>query len=170
MTSYSLWVHTDKALLTNIKLLRNLIGSLLFRIEIQNRCIMYSAYRSLYNHQVHVHICSIYCSLALNWLNSLRKRDEMLGKPRILSLFLNSFNKFNKTWALMKDPIFLYHYLHLHLRSVCSDMNLIVHIHKPLCISNGEIGKCIYLLHNFCIGMSECSTQALGTLHFGLFS
>ena len=30
-------------------------------------------------------------------LNSLRKRDKMLGKPRILSLFLNSFNKFNKT-------------------------------------------------------------------------
>ena len=30
-------------------------------------------------------------------LKSLRKRDKMLGKPRILSLFLNSFNKFNKT-------------------------------------------------------------------------
>ena len=30
-------------------------------------------------------------------LNSLRKRDKMLGKPRILSLFPNSFNKFNKT-------------------------------------------------------------------------
>ena len=35
----------------------------------------------------------------LNLLNSLRKRerDKMLGKPRILSLFPNSFNKFNKT-------------------------------------------------------------------------
>ena len=31
----------------------------------------------------------------------------MLGKPRILSLFLNSFNKFNKTWALMYDPLLL---------------------------------------------------------------
>ena len=30
-------------------------------------------------------------------LNSLQKRD----KPRILSLFPNLFNKFNKTWALM---------------------------------------------------------------------
>ena len=29
----------------------------------------------------------------------------MLGKPRILSLFPNSFNKFNKTWALMYDPV-----------------------------------------------------------------
>ena len=33
----------------------------------------------------------------LNLLISLRKRDKMLGKPRILSLFPNSFNKFNKT-------------------------------------------------------------------------
>ena len=31
----------------------------------------------------------------------------MLGKPRILSLFPNSFNKFNKTWALIEDPPFL---------------------------------------------------------------
>ena len=28
-------------------------------------------------------------------------RDKILGKPRILSLFPNSFNKFNKTWALI---------------------------------------------------------------------
>ena len=33
----------------------------------------------------------------LNLLNLLRKRDKMLGKPRILSLFLNLFNEFNKT-------------------------------------------------------------------------
>ena len=33
----------------------------------------------------------------LNLLNLLQKRDKMLGKPHILSLFLNSFNKFNKT-------------------------------------------------------------------------
>ena len=30
----------------------------------------------------------------LNLLNSLRKGNKMLGKPRILSLFPNSFNKF----------------------------------------------------------------------------
>ena len=30
----------------------------------------------------------------MNLLNSMRKRDKMLGKPHILSLFLNSFNKF----------------------------------------------------------------------------
>ena len=35
--------------------------------------------------------------ILLNLLKSLRKRDKMLGKPRILSLFPNSFNKFNKT-------------------------------------------------------------------------
>ena len=33
----------------------------------------------------------------LNLLNELRKRDKMRGLPSILTLFLNSFNKFNKT-------------------------------------------------------------------------
>ena len=37
----------------------------------------------------------------LNLLNKLRKRDKMRGlpsiKPRILSLFLNLFNKVNNT-------------------------------------------------------------------------
>ena len=33
----------------------------------------------------------------LNLSNSLRKSDKMLGMSRILSPFLNSFNKFNKT-------------------------------------------------------------------------
>ena len=42
----------------------------------------------------------------LNLLNSLRKRDKMLGKPRILSLFPNSFNKFNNTRARMLDSIY----------------------------------------------------------------
>ena len=31
----------------------------------------------------------------------------MLGKPHILSLFPNSFNKFNNTLALMEDPLFI---------------------------------------------------------------
>ena len=35
----------------------------------------------------------------LNLLNELRKRDKMRGLTSILSLFLNSFNKFNKTGA-----------------------------------------------------------------------
>ena len=35
----------------------------------------------------------------LNLLNELGKRDEMLGKPRILSLFRNEFNKLNNTGA-----------------------------------------------------------------------
>ena len=40
----------------------------------------------------------------LNLLNSLRKS---LGQPRILSLFLNSFNRFNKTWVLMYHPLLI---------------------------------------------------------------
>ena len=32
----------------------------------------------------------------------------MLDKPRILSLFLNSFSKFNNTWALMQDSLCIY--------------------------------------------------------------
>ena len=35
----------------------------------------------------------------LNLLNQLGKRDKMRGLPRILSLFHNSFNKFNNTKA-----------------------------------------------------------------------
>ena len=41
----------------------------------------------------------------LNLLNSLRKRDKMLGKPRILSLFRNEFNKFNNTRARILDVV-----------------------------------------------------------------
>ena len=37
-------------------------------------------------------------------LNSMLKRYKM--KPRILSLFHNEFNKFNKTGTLMLDSIY----------------------------------------------------------------
>ena len=40
---------------------------------------------------------NICAPVLLNLLNLFRKRDIMLSKPRILSLFLNLFNKFNKT-------------------------------------------------------------------------
>ena len=40
-------------------------------------------------------------ALPIEFVKLVAKRDEMLGKPRILSLFPNSFNKFNKIWALM---------------------------------------------------------------------
>ena len=33
----------------------------------------------------------------LNLLNELEERDKMLGRPRILSLLCDEFNKFNKT-------------------------------------------------------------------------
>ena len=42
----------------------------------------------------------------LNLLNELGKRDKMRRKPRILSLFPNSFNKFNNTRAPMLDSIY----------------------------------------------------------------
>ena len=42
----------------------------------------------------------------LNLLNSLRKRDKILDKPRILSLFRKESNKINKTRARMLDSIY----------------------------------------------------------------
>ena len=42
----------------------------------------------------------------LNLLNKLGKRDKMRGLPRILSLFLNKFNKFTKIRARMIDSIY----------------------------------------------------------------
>ena len=42
----------------------------------------------------------------LNLLNELRKRDKMRGLLSILSLFRNSFNKFNDTRARMLDSIY----------------------------------------------------------------
>ena len=52
----------------------------------------------------------------LNLLNLLRKRDKMLGKPRILSFFCNKLNKFNNTrtrmfigpWALSSGTLGCY--------------------------------------------------------------
>ena len=43
----------------------------------------------------------------LNLLNELRISDKMRGLPSILSLFPNTFNKFNNTEAQMLD--FIYH-------------------------------------------------------------
>ena len=42
----------------------------------------------------------------LNLLKELGKRDQMLSKPRILSLFPNLFNKFNNKRAHMFDSIY----------------------------------------------------------------
>ena len=36
------------------------------------------------------------------------ENDKMLVKARILSPFPNLFNKFNKTWTLMSDPLFIH--------------------------------------------------------------
>ena len=52
-----------------------------------------------------LHECS--CFTKQIFKLSLRKRNKMLGKPRILSLFPKSFNKFNNTRARMLD--FIYH-------------------------------------------------------------
>ena len=50
---------------------------------------------------------NIHGCVLLNLSNTLQKRDKIFGKPRILSLFLDSFNKFNKTLALMQDPLYI---------------------------------------------------------------
>ena len=42
----------------------------------------------------------------LNLLNELGKRDKMRDLPSILTLFRNSFDKFNKTRARMLDSIY----------------------------------------------------------------
>ena len=42
----------------------------------------------------------------LNLLNELGKRDKMRGLPSILSLFRNSFNKFNNTARM---SVYFYH-------------------------------------------------------------
>ena len=42
-------------------------------------------------------ISNIRALILLNLLNSLPKRDKLLGKHRILSLFPHSFNKFIET-------------------------------------------------------------------------
>ena len=51
----------------------------------------------------------------LNLLNKLGKRDKMRGRPSILSLFRNEFNKFNNTRARMLDSIYhMTNYLKSH--------------------------------------------------------
>ena len=42
----------------------------------------------------------------LNLLNEMGKSDKMRGLPSILLIFLNEFNKFNKTGARMLDSIY----------------------------------------------------------------
>ena len=42
----------------------------------------------------------------IEFLHLLQKSHKMLGKPRILSLFRNKFNKFNRTRAQMRDSIY----------------------------------------------------------------
>ena len=57
-------------------------------------------------------ICTPFKSpVLLNSLNFLQKRIKCSAKPHILSLFLNLFNKFIYTWALMWDPLINKHVL-----------------------------------------------------------
>ena len=71
---------------------------------------------------------NICAPVLLDLSNLLRKSDKMRGKPRILSLFLNSFDKFNKTWAFMLDP---------------------------LCVSSWT--KCTYHMRINCLSISMCN-------------
>ena len=41
------------------------------------------------------------CSYFIEFIKHVEEKDEMLGKPRILSLFHNEFNKFNNKRARM---------------------------------------------------------------------
>ena len=60
----------------------------------------------------------------LNLLNELWKRDKMRGVPRILSLFRNSFNKFNNTRARILDSI--YHMTKITLKAHFCRKNVII--------------------------------------------
>ena len=84
-----------------------------------------------------------------NLLNELKKSDKMRGLPSILSLILNSFNKFNNTGARML--YYIYHttikltkkyifglktstFCHL-LRNIITDANTLpYYICKPLVV------------------------------------
>ena len=57
-----------------------------------------------------------------NLFNKLGKRDKMRDLPSILSLFRNSFNKFNNARAQMSDSIY-----HMTFRILS---NLISSVHK----------------------------------------
>ena len=48
----------------------------------------------------------IIAHVLLNLLNELWKRDKKRGLSRILALFRDEFNKFNKTKARMLDSIY----------------------------------------------------------------
>ena len=62
--------------------------------------ILQALYFKIHSHKDYIRKDDIRVLVLLTFFNSLRKSDKMLGKPRILSFFLNSFNKINKTWAL----------------------------------------------------------------------
>ena len=51
----------------------------------------------------------------LNLLNMLRKSDKMRGLPSIISLFRNTFNKFNNTGGRMSVCIY-----HMALKLFCN--------------------------------------------------
>ena len=68
----------------------------------------------------------------------------MLDKPRISFFFLNSFNKFNKTWALLSETLFIVYIVVLLNKCLClsvlqcdwlRDMDVIVTIpgHTHMC-------------------------------------
>ena len=70
--------------------------------------------KTLQNHDIFMQKCDFFSNFNVMWnieskilppallnLFNLWKRDKMLSKPCILSVFLNLFNPFNKTWALV---------------------------------------------------------------------
>ena len=55
------------------------------------------------NFQCHIYEYNICASVLLILFNLMGKGDKLLNKPNILSLFLNSFNKFNNTGISCKN-------------------------------------------------------------------
>ena len=47
--------------------------------------------------QSNINVIDIHAHVLLNLLNELKKKDKMLGKPRIFIPFPNLFDKLNKT-------------------------------------------------------------------------
>ena len=90
-------------------------------------------------------ICS---PVLLNLLNLLQKIDKILGKPPIWSLFLNSFNKFNKEWAN-----------HDSCKILC-----ILLIKLTLCMLDNFLCFCCHLLLTFFSKLTFSKKNLSGTL------
>ena len=54
----------------------------------------------------------------------------MFDKPNNLILCINSFNKLNKTWELLLDPLYITH-IDCHLYILTTNVNILVNLYLP---------------------------------------